>query len=282
MNHIRLLSLASLLVLLAACSKAPQEPVTASAPTPKSAAASTPTFEPSAGPVETPVARAIVTPDKGWYLTQRISLATTDGIMSLPAGTRVMRIGDDAGGIKVRAPDGTELIVQSDQITQDSSAGALYLQADADAKRRLANAQAAALRDLAARQAQQAKAAPGFNPQSNQGPATPSWTSSLDQGAYDQQKDPFEAEDAGEEDGEEKIKAARLRIGKRVFYGVLWRVTYQRQITQYQQETVQVTAAFPRREGQNRYLSAPGERFLRKPLGIAKHHAHPHSPEING
>ena len=190
MNHIRLLSLASPLILLAACSKAPQEPVTASAPTPKSAAASTPTFEPSAGPVETPVARAIVTPDKGWYLTQRISLATTDGIMSFPAGTRVMRIGDDAGEIKVRAPDGTELTVQPDQITQDSSAGARYLQADADAKRRLADAQAAALRDLAARQAQQAKAAPGFNPQSSQGPATPSSTSSLDQGAYDQQKDP--------------------------------------------------------------------------------------------
>ncbi len=127
---------------------------------------------------------AMGTPNDIYYLTERVSVTTADGITAFPPGTVVKRIGEDAGLIKVQTADGSSFPVQPIQITQDPATAAYYSKADADALRRFAAARQDDLKAALARQAAMYNSRPVSTPT-----PVPLFGTSLDRGAYDQQKE---------------------------------------------------------------------------------------------
>jgi len=56
-----------------------------------------------------------------YYLTKRIPVTTESGVRSVLIGTKVTFAGRVKDGMKVRLPDGTELVVTPEQLTQDAA-----------------------------------------------------------------------------------------------------------------------------------------------------------------
>jgi len=118
---IRLLFGVMLLMAVGACSKSPRTaeaappppPTNIPPPTPTPAPPPTPAPEPPAAPPATPEPNYFA-PEGVYFLLTKITIETPDGLIGYPAGTKVVRTGD-----KYRAPDGKNIAVEPDQITND-------------------------------------------------------------------------------------------------------------------------------------------------------------------
>ena len=128
--------------------------------------------EPKSGS-EKPTASADV-----YFLTEAVSVTTSDGIISAPPGTKVTRVGNAPNGMKVKLADGTMLVVTARQVTDDPSKGGAISQEET-AKQAAIAAQAQATAAAAKAQSEQNTdaALQGYKSQVAASPGTPPSTS---------------------------------------------------------------------------------------------------------
>jgi hypothetical protein len=95
-------------ILVAACGKKPETSEAPSSPEPDARVAATTTV-----PAPTPEANYFA-PEGVFFLVEKITLETKDGIMGYPPGTKVLR-----QGAAFMTPDGVRISPRSDQMTND-------------------------------------------------------------------------------------------------------------------------------------------------------------------
>jgi len=104
-----------------------------------------------------------------YYLTEAVSATTDSGVMDLPPGTQVRRLGDDAGLIVVQCRDGTKFRASAEELTNDLDVAARVASTYADQQRNLNRFQLQQAASYQSRQQQQSQlsAKPSVNANAN-------------------------------------------------------------------------------------------------------------------